>query len=355
MTNLRSDLRMLSGAGRWLAVLLVGVVVGLAAGKFVIDRPGNATAPTPLPDTYVIAQGTLSRSIGLPANGAWDVRGSIQTPAGGVITEVVWQSGYVSAGEVLFRINERPMVVIEGPIPAFRDLEEGSSGRDVAALQNYLTNLGHVIDNTTGLFTSSMTAAVREWQSDLGLPSTGVVALGDVVFLDSPFLATPLRWTEAVQVGASVGAGTPIVELLSSSPALEVEFGGSAPSQLEAGLQGVVTFPSGASRSVTLSSIHANLGRTWATLDPVNGSLCRPEECLTLVPAAGVTSVNVDFTLVPETSGPLVPVAAVQSDASGRAFVQMADGSRRTIDVVVASGGSAIIEGVTVGERILLP
>jgi peptidoglycan hydrolase-like protein with peptidoglycan-binding domain len=285
----------------------------------------------------------------------WEVGGTIQAPTGGIITEVVTSSGLLKPGDVLLRIDERPVVLVPGDIPVFRALEEGSTGRDVAALQLYLASLGYDVDATSTRYSKVTAAAVRRWQETLGIGQTGVVALGDVVFVSESALQAPLRWTDAVFVGATLATGMPILERLAPRPTLTMDFGGSPPTQLEPGVAGDVTFPSGGHRSVVLSPIHSDLGHVWATLDSDGGVLCDVVDCLDLVPADGVTPLDVTFTLVPETTGPLVPVAALQSDATGKVFVELPDGRRRTVTVRVASGGSAIVDGLVVGEEIVLP
>ncbi len=348
-------MRGLAGAFRWFVVLIAGVLIGLAAGRYVIDRPTIAADGVVAPETIRVEEGALGRTLHLPATGAWVVAGTIQSPAGGVITAVVSSSGLVKPGDVLLRVDERPVVLVPGSVPSFRDLRVGSRGRDVTALQRYLAGLGYKVDKSLSRYTKVTAAAVRRWQRRTGTPQSGVVARGDVVFIPPTALSAPLRWTEGVSVGATISVGAPILERLTPSPTLTIEFGGSVPDQLEPGIAGEVTFPDNATRMVTLSAIHQENGRTWATLDPVGGPLCEGSECLELVPATGETPVDVSFTLVPQTSGPLVPVAAIRSDAASSAFIQLPDGSRRPVTVRVASGGSAIVDGVSVGDEIVLP
>ena len=345
----------LTGTIRWVAVLVAGILIGAAAAGYVVGRPTMTSDEPPGAETLRVEEGTLGRTLRRPATAAWEVAGTIQAPTGGIITEVVAASGLVGPGDVLLRIDERPVILLPGDIPAFRALEEGSSGRDVAALQLYLASLGYDVDATQTRYSKVTAAAVRRWQQTLGIGQTGVVALGDVVFVSGSALQAPLRWTEAVFVGATLAPGTPILERLAPRPTMTIDFGGSPPTQLEPGVTGEVAFPGGADRSVVLSAIRSDLGRVWATLDAVGGDLCPGSDCLDLVPAVGETPLDVTFTLVPETTGPIVPVAALQSDAAGQVFVVLPDGRRQTVTVRVASGGSAIVDGITVGEEVVLP
>lgn len=350
----KRGMRALTGI-RWVALLVIGVLIGLAAGRYVIDRPTVAADTADAPVTFRVEEGTLGRTLRLPATGAWEVAGTIQSPAGGVITAVVAKSGLLKPGDVLLCIDEHPVVLVPGEVPAFREMRVGTRGRDVTALQRYLASQGYKVDKTLSRYSTVTKAAVRRWQGKLRVPQTGVVRLGDVVFVLQADLGAPLRWTPSVATGATLGAGAPILERLAAAPTLTIEFGGSAPAQLEPGLAAEVVFPGGARRTVVLSSIHQEQGRTWATLDPTDGALCNGADCLELVPASGETPVDATFTLVPDTTGPLVPAAAIQSDAAGHAFVQLPDGTRQPVEVRVASGGSVIVDGVNVGDEIVLP
>lgn len=353
--SLKRSIHRLTGMIRWVGVLLLGALIGLGAGRYVVDRPTGPTGVVAIPDIIRVEAGTLGRTLRLPAIGAWDVGATVRTPASGVITAIPTMSGLLKPGAVLLRVDERPLVVIPGDVPAFRELRVGTSGRDVDALQRHLASLDYKVDARLNRYSKVTAAAVRRWQSALGIPRTGIVALGDVMFIPPTAFPMPVRLTEAVSVGATLVAGTPIVERLAPWPTLTIEFGGSPPAQLEPGVAGEVTFPNGDRRAVTLSTIRREEGRTWATLDPVGDALCLVAECLDLVPPIGETPVDVEFTLVRETSGPMIPVAAIRSDAGGRGFVELPDGTRRAVTVVVVFGGSAIVNGMVVGDEIVLP
>lgn len=338
----------------WFVALVAAFGLGAASGSYILGRP-TATVASPTPQTIVVRAGTLSRSVRSLATADWSTVRRLYAPASGIVTEAVSSPGFLHAGDTLMRINERPLVVVPGEIPAYRPLEAGLEGRDVAALQRYLGQAGFVVDAALERFTAVTAAAVRAWQRSLGLPPTGVVRLGDVLFVPPEGFEGPTRWVGEVATGATIAAGTPIIEVLSRQPVLSMELGTAAPSQLVPGLRGEALFPNGSHRPVVLAAIESTPGQVMARLAPEPEPLCRGEECLELVPLGGGTGVSVDWIIVPETSGALVPVGALQSDAGGVSFVQLSDGSRRPVAVRVVSGGMAIVTGVEVGETILLP
>lgn len=58
--------------------------------------------------------------------------------------------------------------------------------------------------------------------------------------------------------------------------------------------------------------------------------------------------------LVPRTSGPLVPVAAIKQNTDGSAYVTTKDGADHPVTIIVADSGSAIVEGIDVGDEVRL-
>lgn len=346
-----------TGLLRWAVALAAGALIGVLAGQYVVTRPsGPSSDDAPVRQTYMISEGTLNRTLRFPAMAEWAVTGIVYAPAGGVVTEIVKPSGAFGAGDLVLRLNERPVVVLPAPVPAFRDLAVGSQGRDVAALQAYLATLGYPVAADLEAFTKTTLSAVRTWQRALRLPPTGVVARGDLLFVDlSDLDGSPLRWTAAVTAGASLSPGAPILERLADAPTLTIEFGETPPDQFTEGLRGRATFPAGQQVDVILSAFRSANGRLTAELVASAGPLCDASDCLALVPADGKTQVDVEFTLVPETTGPLVPAAAVQSDATGQAFVELPDGRRQPVTVIVASEGMVIVDGVASGQEVVLP
>lgn len=339
----------------WLGLFAAGLLVGLFAGAYVLDRSAVPSAALPEPDSYVVQEGRLGRTFRMPAIADWGVLETVYSPTAGVVTEVAIPSGLFKVGEVLLRVNERPVILLEGEIPAFRELSLGTQGRDVDALQRYLARLGHAVDTQPDRYSETTAQAVRVWQRSLGLPESGVVALGDVIILPRAAFSAPLRWVDTIRAGSTLSVGMPLLDRLAPSPRLWIEFGSSPPAQLGQGLQGEAIFPAGQRRPVVLGAIETSGGRQAASLSAASSTLCAGPECLDLVTAAGQTLINVEFTLVPETSGSLVPVAALRSDGTGQAFVDLLDGGRRPVTVRVTVGGSAIVDGIGVGEEIIIP
>jgi peptidoglycan hydrolase-like protein with peptidoglycan-binding domain len=82
----------------------------------------------------------------------------------------------VTPGEVLLEVSGRPLVILRGSVPAFRDLKPGSNGADVAELQDALAGLGFAsTGDTHGAFGPGTKRAVTAYYKHLGydVPTTG--------------------------------------------------------------------------------------------------------------------------------------------------------------------------------------
>jgi peptidoglycan hydrolase-like protein with peptidoglycan-binding domain len=269
----------------------------------------------------------------------------------------VHEAGPVEAGDVIIRLDERPMVIVAGEVPAFRPLDVGTRGRDVAALNAFLADRGYDVDPESATFDSATRSAVTDWQEDLDMQPTGMVELGDILFLARDQLGGPaFRIAPGVNVGASLSAGTPFLQQLASSPTVSVEFGAMTPDELRPGITGTLAFPTGETVPVGLGEITLDEGRSILELTaPDGGSVCAPSECSRLVDAQSDVRLTVEFTLVPETEGPILPAAAIQTGADGDPFVYLADGRRINVEIIVVSGGLVVVDGVEEGAEVALP
>jgi peptidoglycan hydrolase-like protein with peptidoglycan-binding domain len=146
--------------------------------------------------------------------------GDTGTTSSGTVTALARSGSVVTRGGVLFRIDTQPIILMYGSMPAYRDLDvDATDGQDVLQLEENLALLGFdpgVVDDT---FTTSTTAAVRDWQDSVGLTETGTVELGRVVFLPG---ARRIGQHNA-SVGAVPGTGGEVLETSSTKRVVKVE------------------------------------------------------------------------------------------------------------------------------------
>ena len=150
----------------------------------------------------------------------------------GPITEILEPGTIVQQGDVLYRADGEPVVVLYGNTLAYRSLRDASpdlTGTDVEQLETSLVALGYDPDGTVTVddtFTYQTSQMVKAWQEDIGATEDGVVDLGEVVFVPGPALVL-----DAQQLGATAGPNTATVTLLTGS-----SLSGSDVEQLETAL-----------------------------------------------------------------------------------------------------------------------
>jgi peptidoglycan hydrolase-like protein with peptidoglycan-binding domain len=76
---------------------------------------------------------------------------------------------------VLAEVSGRPVFVLHGTIPIYRDLRPGQSGKDIEQLQVALRSLGIKVSDRTGFFGESTKGAVTTFYQRIGfeVPTTG--------------------------------------------------------------------------------------------------------------------------------------------------------------------------------------
>ena len=137
-------------------------------------------------EPVTLLQGTVPayRDIGLA-----QVETAVAAGTGGLITWLPDEGDLIEYGDVAYEIDDEPVILFYGDTPATRALTEGVVGEDVAQLQQGLIDLGYAssdVFDVDGVFTAETTDLVVDWQADAGMTVDGVVDMGEVVFLAGP-------------------------------------------------------------------------------------------------------------------------------------------------------------------------
>jgi peptidoglycan hydrolase-like protein with peptidoglycan-binding domain len=135
----------------------------------------------------------------------------------GVLTWLPEVGTILESGDVVARVNDSPVVLVEGAFPMYRTLREGVEGQDVQQLEQALVSLGFDPDGSVAIdeeFTSATENMVEVWQEFLGVEETGRVSVGEIVF--APVPAQVLSHQAAI--GASVNSGTAVVTASGGAP-----------------------------------------------------------------------------------------------------------------------------------------
>ena len=204
----------------------VGATLGYAGSYTVINQAGGGSS------------GGAGAAVGGGASASGGGGGS---PA--VFTSLPWLGKKVGPGQVLYRVNGDPVVVLTGRIPAYRGLSEGMTGADVRQLNADLVALGYATRNeiapTADEFSWETADALERLQAHVGVAESGTLALGDAVFLPAAIRVTGLD----VMLGGSATAGMPVLTATSTRREVTIALDPSQQSLVRVGDRVEITLP----------------------------------------------------------------------------------------------------------------
>ncbi|MFI7388352.1 peptidoglycan-binding protein [Streptomyces sp. NPDC049813] len=169
---------------RWIAAVAGGAVLLAAAGVVaatLIKSPSQAAAEARPPARSVLTSPVEHRVLtssvivrgqvvaGQSVDVAPQVAGG-EDGAAPVVTKLpVKQGDRLKAGQVLLEVSGRPVFVLRGRIPVYRDLKPGAEGDDVKQLQEALGELGHGTGgDAPGTFGAGAKAALTAFYAAIG-------------------------------------------------------------------------------------------------------------------------------------------------------------------------------------------
>lgn len=159
------------------AVAVASTTAGYAAASRIHspkERLADATPPPAGPVTVPVERRRLESHVVVRGDvvfdDALDVTVDTSALAGPpIVTATPVAAGdVVDEGGVLCEIAGRPVVVLAGDLPAYRDLTPGLSGPDVAQLESALARLGHDPGTVDDAYDADTSAAVAALFSALG-------------------------------------------------------------------------------------------------------------------------------------------------------------------------------------------
>ncbi len=165
-----------------LALVAAAVVGGFLAATW-IQSPADVAArtapPTPSPILVPVEERVLSSNIvtrgtarfGLPQ--PISIVPSALKAKAGLITTLPVRNTQLPEGGVMLTASGRPVFVLQGKIPAYRDLVPGTSGTDVRQLEQGLKRLRFDPGPVDGTYDEQTSAAVAQWYQSAGFEPFG--------------------------------------------------------------------------------------------------------------------------------------------------------------------------------------
>jgi hypothetical protein len=201
--------------GRWLATLAllaaaaVVVVIVVSNDNEKNDGSGagtTATGATAVQRRNLVATDTESGTLSYASSQ------TVYNRLSGTITWVPQIGQIVKAGQTLFTVDNKPVLLMNGSTPAYRDLTASDdTGPDIYELNKNLVDLGYdpdgiVVDDT---WQAATTAGIDALQYHFGETETGSLTLGQVVFLPGPQMIQTVDTTVGSTGGGSEASYKP--------------------------------------------------------------------------------------------------------------------------------------------------
>ena len=359
------------GRRRWAigAVVVVVVAVGGVFARFGSvggsgrngGGPGDDGSATSL---AVVTRGALSQQ--MQVTGALGYAGSytVLGRTNGTVTWLPAVGQVIEQGQVLYRVDGAPVVLLYGSTPAWRPLAEGASGEDVAQLNHDLVALGYAnvsnVDSAWDGFRWATRIGVERLQKHFGVRQSGELGPGAVVFLPTAARVT------ALPAGLGGAATGPVLQASSTTRAVNVALDADRQSDVKAGDRVTITLPDGTSTPGTVTSV----GKV-ATVAPGNpGGGSTPTIPVTIQPTDPAATGGLDqapvliaITTTTVRDALAVPVYALLARSGGGYAVEVADpdGARHLVPVSpgLFDDATGLVQitgsGLSAGQRVVVP
>lgn len=337
-----------------------GVAAALSGGAPAAATATAATAAAAA-NTATVEEGRLSAAVSQDGTLTYRARpdGSpfpAVNRARGTYTALPEVGDEVACGGVLYRVDDRPVLLLCGTLPAYRALRIGDAGRDVRQLNRAL----HV-HGAGRAFTAKTQEALRRLQRRRGAPPTGALALGDAVVLPEAVRIAKVT----APLGGPATPGAPALTATSETLHVQVRLDPSDQGRVHRGDRVRITLPGNATTTgrvagfgrVAEAPAEQGAGAADATI-PTNISLDDPRAARGLDRAP----VGVEIATAGVARALSVPVTALVGRAGGGFAVEVVrSGARRDLVAVQVglfdtAGGRVQVEGaLRAGDRVAVP
>jgi peptidoglycan hydrolase-like protein with peptidoglycan-binding domain len=282
----------------------------------------------------------------------------------GVITKVPLAGDVISRGQQVYRVDNTPVLLMYGALAAYRALGPGDQGPDVKQVETNLQALGYRGITVDEKYTAATATAVKKWQKDLGLPQTGVMELGRVLF------APGVIRVDSVTLGVnqSAGGGEEVLKYTETTRQVTVHLEVAKQALAQKGAAVGVQLPNGKQVAARVERVYTVIQQSTGQQGgpPGQGSGAATTQIEARVSlgdpdaAAGIEAavVTVVFTAAEHKDVLSVPIAALVALAQGGYGVEVVQGSTshyvRVETGLFAGGrvevsGGGLAEGTTVG------
>ena len=358
---------------RIILLVVIGLAVIAAIGGLLISTtikspaqqaaetaaPGLTRLTVPVQDTVirntVQADGLITKPPQISSLSSGGGGGAGGGNSQQVVTKIFRPPGsFVSPGNVIIEVAGQPFFVLQGSVPAYRDMAPGETGSDIAQLQAGLETLGFGIGgDTTGTYGPGTSAAVAAFYQSLGYkapvaPTATKGHHGTEVPL-SEIMFVPRLPAQVVKLGGGVGkvVSGSLVTLSLGSPSVKGQLNPAFGPLVRPGMKVTITTQgSPASVHATIASV----GKKAQTSKSISGGLYYPMHIKLrkqLPPSMGPGQNVILSIQAAHSNGPMlaVPEAALFGGQDGRDYVSKVTGPNSTarVQVTVVTEGDGLV------------
>ena len=284
----------------------------------------------------------------------------------GTYTELPNVGDKIDCGGVLYRVDDSPVLLLCGRVPAYRDVHSGDAGNDIRQLNRNLHERGYdaaagvAIDPDENAFTANTQRALEALQHDREVPVTGELGFGDAVFLPESVRIAKVTG----ELGGAALPGAQVAQATSDTPEVQVQLDPSQQGAVKAGDPAQITLPG-------TPSITGKVERVGTVTQGSAGPDAKPGDATIPVyvtlddPARGrglhQISVRVEITTEGVENALSVPVTAIVGTAGGGFAVEVVRDDRRelvavTLGLFDSGDGRVQVEGdLSEGDHVVVP
>ena len=358
-------------------VLALGTVAVLAAGAgagaFASKTGPFAPEPKPTASAFTGATDTVTRG---DLKGETSVTGTLRyadphklkSGFDGVLVQVPSSGTVLTHGDVIYSTGSEYAYLMHGAIPAWRSFEAGmENGEDIRQLETILQGMGYFENEPDNRFTWYTTNAIMKWQKAVGLPQTGTIPLGRMVFTPGDLRVG----TVTARVGDRVAADTELFDVTSTTQVVDANIKLSDQKLAVAGTAVTIKLPDAKKTAGKITSVGTPTEKSSGSGSGAGSGSGESKErvipiTVTLTDASATTnfqevSVTVDLPSEKRTGVLSVPVGALLALSADQYGVEIVEsgGTTRKVPVTIGlfAGGRVEIsgEGISEGQRVVVP
>jgi peptidoglycan hydrolase-like protein with peptidoglycan-binding domain len=276
----------------------------------------------------------------------------------GTLTALPAAGSTVERGQAICRVDDTPVVLLYGTLPAYRTLAPDTKGADVEQFENNLAALGYGGFTVDNKYTAITATAVKKWQKALGLPETGTVEPGRIYYAAGAVRVD----SQVAAVGDNVAPDKPLLQYTGSMRLITVSLDVADQRLAVKGASVTVTLPDG-------KTVPGTITGSETVVTPASSSTPNSQPTTTIDVTVSVAdqnalagldqaSMRVAFTASQRENVLTVPVAALLALAEGGYGVEIVTGQTTKVVAVetglfaagrVEVSGEGLADGTTVG------